>query len=74
MKFPIQSKSTLILFVLFCLSGTAAADEDHPASFRPINGVEYDFGRVKQGEIVTHIFEFRNGGWDTLYIHNVKAP
>jgi hypothetical protein len=34
---------------------------------------EYDFGRIGQGEVVTHIFKFTNAGRSDLIISNAKA-
>lgn len=34
--------------------------------------VEYDFGRVAEGEVVRHAFEFANTGTDTLTVYHVQ--
>lgn len=33
----------------------------------------YDAGKIKQGEVVTHIFKFQNTGNEVLSIDKVKA-
>ncbi len=33
----------------------------------------HDFGKVKQGEVLTHEFEFRNDGTDTLVVERVET-
>lgn len=33
----------------------------------------FDFGKVIQGQTITHVFEFQNIGDETLSIKNVKA-
>jgi len=33
----------------------------------------FDFGKIIQGEAVTHVFEFENMGDETLTIKNVRA-
>jgi len=35
--------------------------------------ITFDFGRVIQGQKVSHVFEFQNIGDETLNIKNVKA-
>jgi hypothetical protein len=35
--------------------------------------ITFDFGRVIQGQKVSHVFEFKNIGDETLNIKNVKA-
>lgn len=34
---------------------------------------QYDFGKIKTGEIVTHDFVIQNNGGDKLIINNVRA-
>ncbi len=34
---------------------------------------EFDFGEVKGGTLLTHIFKFENLGTDTLFIRSVKG-
>ncbi len=34
---------------------------------------EYDFGKIKEGDVVEHIFSFTNAGNDTLIIAQVRA-
>ena len=37
-------------------------------------GDSYDFQHVRKNEVVTHVFQFRNTGDQTLYIDRVTAP
>lgn len=33
-----------------------------------------DFGKVNEGETLTHVFHFKNTGGEKLIIHKLKAP
>jgi hypothetical protein len=35
--------------------------------------LEHDFGTIKDGDVVTHEFKFRNAGKDPLIVYNVKS-
>jgi len=35
--------------------------------------MEYDWGEVEQGEVVTHLFKVRNEGQEVLHIKNVRG-
>jgi hypothetical protein len=35
--------------------------------------VSHDFGNVDEGEVLEHVFSFRNAGTDVLIINSVKA-
>ena len=34
---------------------------------------KYDFGEVSNDTVLTHVFEFKNPGADTLYIQSVRG-
>ncbi|MCF6365942.1 MAG: DUF1573 domain-containing protein [Bacteroidales bacterium] len=46
---------------------------DNPPVFTPIGNKTYDFGKIKQGETVEHIFTFKNTGKNDLIIRKTKA-
>ncbi len=46
---------------------------DNPPVFTHINGKDFDFGTLKQGESVEHIFTFKNTGKNDLIIRKTKA-
>jgi len=57
----------VLLCIFFWSTGLWAAPQiqfDH---------ITFDFGRVIQGQKVSHVFEFKNIGDETLNIKNVKA-
>ena len=52
--------------------GEAAAPSEN-APVMSFEQTEYDFGTVKQGEVVNHTFEFTNTGSTPLIIENASA-
>jgi len=67
-----KSRITLVL-ILACLllSGSFIfADKGPKIKFREESK---DFGKMKQGKVLTHIFVFKNEGDETLLIKNVKT-
>lgn len=68
----------LVVAVLFVGIGTIAARflEDTPAKKGPIIKTDedtYNFGSIKQGDVVEHVFTLRNDGVDTLIISNTQS-
>lgn len=63
-----------IVFVLHqpVLSGIALFQDISGAKLKFIEE-EYDFGTIKEGDVVEHIFSFTNIGSDTLIIAQVRA-
>jgi len=57
---------TACLICLLCNSAWAAPK----IRFREES---FDFGKIVQGESLTHVFEFENMGDETLTIKNVRA-
>lgn len=53
-------------------SGTASLQEKIPV-LTMLDSTIYQFGEIKEGEIVEHSFKFRNGGEFPLIINNVTA-
>ncbi len=47
--------------------------EENPPGIEFINGKEFKFGKIKQGEKVEHNYKFKNTGKSDLIIRNVKA-
>ena len=35
---------------------------------------EFDFGNIKEGDVITHVFKFTNTGKEPLVIQNASAP
>jgi hypothetical protein len=75
-------KKALVLALSLTLAGFAA--QAQTASVQPANAKEkvngpaitftemkYDFGQIKQGEEVTHVFKFKNTGTAPLIISNI---
>jgi hypothetical protein len=56
--------------MLFAAGGLVAAQKNATLKF---NEVKKDFGQVKQGKILTHVFKFKNNGDAPLLIHNVRT-
>jgi len=46
---------------------------DNPPVFTPISDKTYDFGTIKQGETIEHVFTFKNTGKNDLIIRKTKA-
>jgi len=63
-----MKKLFLIFFVLSSLSFAQLMDPK-----LVVQQTEYDFGDIKQGEKVTHIFILTNSGGDLLKIADVQA-
>jgi hypothetical protein len=59
------------LFVFFLFSSLAFAQLIQPKLVLQQNS--FDFGEIKQGEIVSHTFVLSNSGGDLLKINNVQA-
>ena len=66
------SQSLIVFGVFLCLF--AWANEGIWASPQiRFDHTTFDFGRVIQGQKITHVFEFQNAGDETLSIKKVKA-
>lgn len=68
----------LLLALGLTFAGTAAhAQTTKPAKAKPagpqieFSEVKYDFGTIKQGDVVDHVFKFKNTGTQPLVISNV---
>jgi hypothetical protein len=59
----------LSISMLCIIAAACHADPE----FTPIGEANFDFGKVKQGVKVTHTFQFKNTGTDTLLIHDVRS-
>jgi hypothetical protein len=56
--------------LLFVSVGLVEAQKDPSLKFKEI---KWDFGNIKQGKILTHVFKFKNEGESPLLIHNVRT-
>lgn len=54
------------------LAQPAGMTKELPVSVATWEGVEHNFGTIKQGEVVKHTFRFKNTGEHDLLISNVK--
>jgi hypothetical protein len=68
----------LLLALGLTFAGTAAhAQTTKPAKAKPagpqieFSEVKYDFGSIKQGDVVDHVFKFKNTGTQPLVISNI---
>jgi len=68
----------LLLALGLTMAGTAAqAQTTKPAKAKPagpqieFSEVKYDFGSIKQGDVVDHVFKFKNTGTQPLVISNI---
>lgn len=52
---------------------TGIEETNGPAAKFEFEQTEYDFGTVKEGEVVTHTFKFKNVGESPLVIQNASA-
>ncbi|RTQ47738.1 DUF1573 domain-containing protein [Hymenobacter gummosus] len=72
-------KKALVLALSLTLAGFAAQAQTAPANAKEkVNGpaftfteMKYDFGKIKQGDIVEHVFKFKNTGNAPLIISNI---
>lgn len=66
--------STLLLS-LFCTLAVYAQEEAKNVAKPTISFQEskYDFGEIKQGDVVTHVFKFENTGEAPLILSNVSV-
>jgi hypothetical protein len=60
----------LVLALILCLGSFASGETGPKIKFREDS---IDFGKIKQGEALTHIFVFHNVGEDTLKIKRVQS-
>jgi len=74
-----MSKNIIIFFligVIIILGGILVFSNIQKKSLLPprllVSELEWDFGKVKQGEKPTHIFTIKNGGEDDLIIEGLK--
>ncbi len=61
----------LLLFALFCNAQTP-----HPTKIAPsihVDQPNFDFGEVPSDTLITHVFEVKNEGTDTLRIIRLKS-
>lgn len=63
-----------IIFILHkpLLSGITIFQDTRGAKIK-FTEEEHDFGKIKEGDVVEHIFSFTNVGIDTLIIAQVRA-
>ena len=69
----------LYLIVIFSLCCQALASDDS-TSVNQVAGPQlvfeeerFDFGTIEPGQVVDHVFQFRNVGLDTLHIKKVTS-
>lgn len=71
-----------IALALSCTSGSSADEEQRRTDFAEFiddpteisfDEMEYDFGKVKEGEQVRHVYKFKNTGDKSLILINVKG-
>jgi len=56
--------------LLVSTAGLMAAAKSPSLKF---NEIKWDFGQIKQGKVLTHVFKFENKGDAPLLIHNVRT-
>ncbi len=60
----------LVLVFCFCLGNFASGEAGAKVKFIEDS---FDFGKIKQGEVLTHVFVFQNVGDETLKIKRVQS-
>lgn len=76
MKRIAQVYVAAIIMMIGVLTIAARYAEDTPAKKGPIIKTDedtYNFGTIKQGEVVEHVFVVRNDGTDSLVISNTQS-
>jgi len=70
----------LTLFSLFAFFGLITFAQDQKVFEEPADGpkiefseVSFDFGDITQGDVVEHVFEFKNVGTQPLILSNVRT-
>jgi len=68
-------KSITILIAFICINAISvlAQDNNLPEKTLKFNEIEYDFGQIEEGDIATHVFEFKNISKEKITISSVKA-
>ena len=61
---------SLLLIMISCVHNCAQQGE---GPLLVLEEESYDFGEVKSGAVVAHVFEFQNCGSDTLRIKRVRG-
>jgi hypothetical protein len=72
-KSPRKKKERGFLFVIIFLAISSSMLLAEPTPKIKFNHESWDFGRVNQGDILTHVFSFRNEGDATLRINRVRT-
>lgn len=83
MQYHLMKKAFVLALSLACAGFGAQAQT---AAVKPANAqvkpagpqiqfdeMKYDFGSAKQGEVVTHVFKFKNVGTQPLVISNIQV-
>lgn len=65
-------KSALTALFLTLVSTASFAQSENPAPKISLAQTEHEFGKVKEGDKVTHTFKIKNEGTAELVIHNVS--
>lgn len=60
----------LVLIMIFLTALTSLAEKGPRIKFKETS---FNFGQVKQGQVLTHVFEFTNEGNETLVIEKVRS-
>lgn len=69
-------KQLFVTMMLLAVSTFSAMAQDAKAGgpeFKFKGGDTYDFGTLKEGPVVSHVFEFTNAGNEPLIIHGASA-
>lgn len=73
MKMTLKTAAMVVLAVVCAAFAGSAAEGDRTGPRLEIASDRFDFGKVSQGEQAVHVFEFRNGGDDTLIIQKIQT-
>ncbi len=69
----IKSKLNFFAILLLLSNQSFGQVEDEKRPFISFEETKFDFGDIKEGTIVNHVFNFKNSGNEPLFIQNVLS-
>jgi len=65
--------SLAILLLIMSMSCAHTCSQQADGPLLSLEEESYDFGKIEEGTVVAHVFDFQNCGSDTLHIERVRG-